>query len=558
MSQEPSATTYDFVIIGSGFGGSVSALRLTEKGYRVLVLERGKRFRDEDLPKTTWNVFKYIWAPTLRCFGILHLTPFRDVFVLHGNGVGGGSLGYANVLMQPDERLFENPAWQKFADWKTVLAPHYATARRMLGVTTNPRLWTADSVLLNIASRLGAQNTFRPTEVGVLFGGDENQEGVEVADPYFNGEGPERRTCIHCGGCMVGCRYNAKNTLVKNYLYLAEKWGAEVWAECEARDVRPLAPGQSDGARYEVVYRRSTAWLAKPEKMIRTRNVVFSAGTLGTLSLLFRCRDETKSLPKISPRLGDWVRTNSEALLGVTSREKKIDYSKGIAITSIFQADAVTAIEPVRYSVGSSFMRYLAAPLIEKGKTPLVRFSLSLLQILAHPIDFLRTHVLPGWAQRTTILLVMQTEDNYIRLRLGRSLFTLWRRKLVSQPAADRKLPGKIDIGHWVTREYARMTNSVPAGTINEGLLNVPMTAHILGGCPFGANDQEGVIDLNCEIHHYPGLYVVDGSIMPGNPGVNPSLTITALAEYAMSRIPNKPGAPTRPPIGVETLPQSR
>lgn len=556
MNPNDSATTYDFIIIGSGFGGSVSALRLTEKGYRVLVLERGKRFRDEDLPKTTWNVFKYIWAPALRCFGILQLTPFRDVFVLHGNGVGGGSLGYANVLMQPDDRLFENPAWKQFADWKTVLEPHYATARRMLGVTTNPRLWTADRVLVEIAARLGTQDTFRPTEVGVLFGEDEHQEGIDVPDPYFDGEGPTRRTCIHCGGCMVGCRYNAKNTLVKNYLYLAEKWGAEIWAECEVRDVRPLAPGQSDGARYEVVYRRSTAWLAKPEKVVRSRNVVFSAGALGTLLLLFRCRDETGSLPNISPRLGDLVRTNSEALLGVTCREKKVDYSKGIAITSIFQADAVTAIEPVRYSAGSSFMRYLAAPLIEKGKSPLVRFSLSLLQILAHPIDFLRTHVLPGWAQRTTILLVMQTEDNYIRLRLGRSLFTLWQRKLVSQPAADRKIPGKIDIGHWVTREYARKTNSVPAGTINEGLLNVPMTAHILGGVPFGRDAQEGVIDLNCEIHGHPGLYVVDGSIMPGNPGVNPSLTITALAEYAMSRIPDKPGAATRPPIGVETFAQ--
>jgi cholesterol oxidase len=558
MDQNNSPNTYDFVIIGSGFGGSVSAMRLTEKGYRVLVIERGKRFNDEDFPKTTWNVFKYLWAPVLHCFGILQLSTFRDVFVLHGSGVGGGSLGYANVLMQPDDVLFENPAWKHLADWKSVLMPHYATARRMLGVATNPHLWAADGVLREIASGLGTQDTFHPTEVGVFFGSNGQQAGVETRDPYFGGEGPVRRTCNHCGGCMVGCRNNAKNTLEKNYLYLADKWGAEIMPESTVRDVRPLPPGQPDGARYEVVYRRSTPWLSKPERSIRACNVVFSAGTLGTLHLLFRCRDETHTLPHISARLGDLVRTNSEALLGVTSRDKGIDYSEGIAITSIFRGDAVTAIEPVRYPAGSSLMRYLASPLIETGQRLPARFLRSAQQILTHPVDFLRTHVLPGWAQRTTILLVMQTEDNYIRLRLGKSLFTLWRRSLISQPADDRKIPSKIDIGHKVTREYAQKTNSAPAGTINEGLLNIPMTAHILGGCPFGRDAQEGVIDLNCEVHGYPGLYVVDGSIMPGNPGVNPSLTITALAEYAMSRIPNKEGAQARLPIGVEAESQPK
>lgn len=538
MSEE----VYDYLVIGSGFGGSVAAMRLTEKGYRVLVLERGKRYRDQDFARSNWNIFKYLWAPAIRCFGILQISPFRDVWVLHGSGVGGGSLGYANVLMRPDDRLFENPAWCRLADWKTVLQPHYEMAERMLGVTRNPRLWEADRILSEIAAGLSTQETFSPTNVGVYFG-ESGQEGVEVPDPYFGGEGPPRAACTHCGACMVGCRDNAKNTLVKNYLHFAEKWGAQVWAECEAWDVGPLPGDQTDGARYEVVYRSGTAWLARPEKCVRTRNVVFAGGSLGTLSLLFRCRDVTGSLPCLSPRLGDLVRTNSESLLGATSRGWETDYSEGIAITSIFHADPVTAIEPVRYPAGSSLMRLLSAPLIASGRSILIRILKTLGIIVAHPLDFLRAHVLPGWAQRTTILLVMQTENNYIRLRLGRSLLTLFRRKLVSTPDPEHSLPSRIDAGHLVARRFAEKTNGIPAGSLNEGLLNTPLTAHILGGCPMGLDADEGVVGLDCQVHHYPGLYVVDGSIMPANPGVNPSLTITALAEYAMSQIPAKEGA---------------
>lgn len=531
-------------------------MRLTEKGYRVLVLERGKRFRDQDLPKTSWIANRYLWMPALRCFGILQISAFKDVFVLHGCGVGGGSLGYANVLMQPDDKLFENPAWKHLADWKSVLLPHYDTARRMLGVARNPRLWQADHVLREIAGELGTQETFQPTEVSVFFGREDSQEGEQVADPFFGGEGPARHTCNYCGGCMVGCQYNAKNTLVKNYLYLAEKWGAEVWPECEVHNIRPLPPDQPDGARYEVVYHSSTAWPFKPERIIRSRNVIVSASTLGTLRLLFRCRDITGSLPRISSHLGNLVRTNSEALLGATSREKTIDYSKGIAITSIFHADPVTTVEPVRYSAGSSLMRFLAGPLVESGGNFPSRFFRTIKKIINRPVDFMRTHVMPGWAQRTTILLVMQTEDNHLRMRLGRHLLTFWRRNLVSEPVSNAGIPSKIDIGHQVTRTFARRINAAPAGTIFEGLLNKPLTAHILGGCPFGLDEQEGVIDLNCQVHNYPGLYVVDGSIMPGNPGVNPSLTITALAEYAMSRIPPKPEARVRQPLGVQMVDQ--
>lgn len=538
---------FDYVIVGSGFGGSVSAMRLTEKGYSVLVMERGKRFRDHEFAKSNWHVRKYVWLPILRCFGILQISTFRDVFVLHGSGVGGGSLGYANVLMEPDDKLFAAPAWSHLADWKTILKPHYATAKRMLGVNPNPCFWPADQVMHEIAKELGAVATFRPTDVGVFFG----KPGETVPDPYFGGEGPDRTGCLHCGGCMVGCRYGAKNTLVKNYLYLAEKWGAQVWPECEVRDVRPLPPHQRDGARYEVLYCSSTRWLRKPEHSVRARNVILSAGSLGTLRLLFRCRDVTRSLPEISPRLGDMVRTNSEALLGSSARSLDVNYSEGIAITSIFHADEVTAVEPVRYPAGSSLMRFLGGPLVNSGGSVLVRFLKTVSQIFTRPIDFAKTHLLPGWAQRTTILLVMQTEDNRIRLRLGRSLYTAWRRNLVSKPDADHAIPSKIDIGHEVTRMFAKKTNGIPAGSVNEGLLNIPMTAHILGGCPMGLNANDGVVNLDCEINNYPGLFVVDGSIVPANPGVNPSLTITALSEYAMSHVPPKEGAQVRPPIGI-------
>lgn len=546
MARGENADVYDYVVIGSGFGGSVSAMRLTEKGYRVLVLERGRRFRDEDFARSNWNVWRYIWLPAARCFGILQISPFRDVFVLHGAGVGGGSLGYANVLMVPGEEMFAAPAWRHLADWKQILAPHFETAGRMLGVARNPRLWPADAWLREIAGELGQSDTFQPTPVGTFFG-DPGREGEEVPDPYFGGEGPVRRGCTHCGGCLVGCRHNAKNTLVKNYLYFAEKWGAQIQAEAQVSDIRPLPEDQPDGARYEVIYRRSTAWYWAPQRRIRARNVICAAGALGTLRLLFRCRDITRSLPRLSPRLGDLVRTNNEALLGVTNRGTDVDCSQGIAITSIFHADAVTTVEPVRYPAGSDLMRILQGPLIEAG-TVAQRLWQSLLDFLRRPGDFLITHVRPGWAKRSTIILVMQTEESRIKMRFGRSLFTLGRRNLVSQADAHQPVPGQSRLGHLVTRRLAQKTGGIPAGTINEGLLGISMTAHILGGCPFGLDSGQGVVDLNCQVHHYPGLYVTDGSIMPANPGVNPSLTIAALAEYAMSRVPAVPGR-ARPPL---------
>ena len=540
----------DFAIIGSGFGGSVCAMRLVEKGYSVLVLERGKRYRDQDFPRTDWGVHKLLWLPPLRWFGIWEWTLLNGGMIQHGSGVGGGSLVYCNVLLEPSDALFEAPGWREMADWKSVLRPHYDTAKRMLGATPNPREWPADRALKSIAGDLGMGHTYQPTQVGVFFD-EERAEGEVVADPYFGGEGPERQACTHCGGCVTGCRHNAKNTLPKNYRYLAEKWGAEVRAEAQVTDIRPLPEGQPDGARYEIVYQRTTAWLHKPERRVRARNVVVSAGALDTNRLLLRCRDETRSLPALSPRLGDAVRTNSEALMGVASRGLEHgDFSEGVAITSVIQVDEVTHVEPVRMPEGSSFMcKMITSPLVEGGGNILQRMLKTAWQMVRHPIDLLHYKLFLHTARRCTTLLVMQTEDTAMKFRLGRNAFTGFRRNLVTQRDEERPIQTDIEIAHRVARMFAAKVDGVAAGFFNETVLDIPSTAHIMGGAPFGRNAGEGLIDLNCEVFGYPGLYVVDGSIVPGNPGVNPSLTITALAEYAMSQVTPKEGAALREPL---------
>jgi len=520
-------------------------MRLTEKGYSVLVIERGKRFEDHDFPKTNWNLPRFLWLPALRCFGVFQMTFLNGQLALHGDGVGGGSLMYGNVLMEPDDRLFQSPAWRHLADWKTILKPHYQIAHRMLGVARNPKLWLADEKMKEIAQELGRGDTFQALNVGVFFG-DPEEEGQTVPDPYFDGEGPARAGCTHCGGCMVGCRYNAKNTLTKNYLYFAEKMGADVIAEVEVTDIRPLTmDGRRsivngplsvvDSARYEVIYQSATK-IFKRKETIYANNVIVSAGALGTMELLFRCRDVTQSLPLISQRLGDNVRTNSENIMGVTSRETGADFSKGIAISSIFQADDVTRIEPVRYSDGSSFIRVMTAPHVE-GNSPLVRFVKTIWELIRHPIDFLYSKFFSSWARYTTILLVMQVEENLTHIRLGRNIFTFFRRGLVIKPDADHPVPTQIPIGNRVTRALAQKVNGISQAAFTDSLFNFPTTAHLMGGVPFGRDDKEGVINLDFQVFNYPGLYIVDGSVMPANPGVNPSLTITALAEYAMSKI---------------------
>lgn len=523
---------YDYVIIGSGFGGSVSAMRLTEKGYSVLVLEKGKRFNDNDFAKSNWQYWKYLWLPALRAHGILQISLLKGVMVLHGAGVGGGSLGYANVLEVPTDETFATPAWNAPLPWGHLLKPHYETAKRMLGAARNPKLWKADLVLKEFAEKQNMGHTFRATDVGAYFG----EAGVTVRDPFFGGEGPDRAGCQHCGGCMVGCRHNAKNTLPKNYLYFAEKNGAKVRSEVEVTDVQPSTV---ENSRYTVTFQDSTR-LLKRKETIHARNVIFSAGVMGTMKLLLNLRDVKKSLPNLSGKLGSMVRTNSEGLLGSVARKSDINYSEGVSISSIYNHDEMTRIEPVRYPDGSSLMRFLAAPLIDTNVSIPVRILKFFWWALIHPLDFLKALFLPGWAHNVTILLVMQHADNRMRFRIGRSLFTLFRTGMVADEEPGYEINAQVKGSHEITREFARQTNGVALGSIGENLLGMPTTAHILGGAPMGRNADEGVVEENFAIHNYEGLYIVDGSIMPANPGVNPSLTITALAEYAMSKMPGK------------------
>jgi cholesterol oxidase len=542
--------TYDYVIIGSGFGGSVSAMRLTEKGYSVLVVEKGKRFNDNDFAKTNWQFWKYLWLPVLRAFGILQISILKGVMVLHGVGVGGGSLGYANVLEVPSSETFATPAWNHFLAWGEILKPHYETAGQMLGAARNPKLWKADTILHDIAERRGMGHTFRATEVGAYFG----EPGIHVHDPYFNGAGPDRAGCKHCGACMVGCRYNAKNTLPKNYLYFAEKNGANIISEAEVIDIRPLKldrqgsyvnPQQSAGdlPRYEINYQTSTAFAKGKPKTVLAGQVILSGGVMGTVKLLLTLRDVKKSLPNLSPQLGRMVRTNSEALLGSVARKSDINYSEGVSISSIYNHDPITRVEPVRYPDGSSLMRYLAAPLIDTDVSVPMRILKFVGWAFVHPRDFLKALVLPGWAHNVTIILVMQHADNRMRFQMGRSFFTLYRRGMLAEREPGYEIHAQVKGSHELTRDFAKRTNGISLGSLGENLLNLPTTAHILGGVPIGKDASEGVVDENFVVHNYPGLYVIDGSIMPANPGVNPSLTITALAEYAMSKIGKKVNA---------------
>ncbi len=542
---------FDFIIIGSGFGGSVSAMRLAEKGYSVLVLERGKRYNAQDFPRTNWNIFKYLWLPALRCFGFQGLNFFDDLWLLNGSGVGGGSLVYASTHIRPPKAFYEGQEWSELADWETELAPHYETADRMLGTAENPKFWAADHHLYEIAKEQGQEDTFSPTPVGIYFG----EPGVSVPDPFFNGEGPDRSGCIHCGGCMVGCRHNAKNTLDKNYLYFADKYGAQVWPESNVLDIRPLYGPHPGAARYEIEFEKITDWFMKRKSTVRARNVVVSAGVLGTVNLLLKCRDENKSLPLLSQRLGKRVRSNSEAIMGVTARGDDVSYSDGVAITSHYWVDDVTSVEPVRYAPGQSFMRNLMLPFINERGTMKQRLTTLVKQTLANPLDFFHVRVMPKFAERTTFLLIMQTVENRMALKRGRSIWTLFRKNLVSEMDKSRPIPPVIDAGQEVVHRFAEKSNGVPMVGINDAL-DIPNTAHILGGCDIGANAASGVIDINHQAFNYPGLYVADASVMPANLGVNPSLTITAMSERAMSKIPNKQEAgkvaPLQQPDGLE------
>jgi cholesterol oxidase len=520
---------FDWLVIGSGFGGSVSALRLVEKGHSVGVLECGRRFADDELPESTADLKRYFWRPRLGMKGIFRMTTFKDVSVVSGCGVGGGSLGYANTLYVPPKAFFEDRQWADMEDWESELAPHYAEARRMLGVVQNPYDDPADQLLRELGEELGVSDTYNKTPVGVYFG----EPGKTVPDPFFGGEGPERTGCRLCGRCMVGCPHGAKNTLVKNYLYLAEKRGARVMPERTVIDIRPL--GSPDGAGgYEVESVRSGAWLRRERRVQRARGVVVAAGPLGTNKLLQRCRTGG-SLPRISRRLGELVRTNSESILAVTVPEDyPEDLVKRIAITSSIYPDPNTHIETVTYGDAGDSMHRLNTLLVGDG-TRATRPLKLLVQIALHPRRLLQVMFPKHWSRRTIIVLVMQTLDNAIALRPRKGPFgSLWLR---TEQDAERPNPTFIPVANEAAKWFAKRTGGIAQSSISEALFNIPTTAHILGGAVIGPDPSRGVLDGRQRVFGYENLLVCDGSVVPANVGVNPSLTITALAERAMSHV---------------------
>ena len=518
---------FDFIIVGSGFGGSVSAMRLAQKGYRVAVIEAGKRWASSDFPKSNWNAFKYLWAPKLRCFGIQNITLLKGVMVLHGSGVGGGSLVYANTLMRPSPSVFDDPAWSDSVRWQEELSPHYETARRMLGVTLNRALMEGEQTLQRVAERMNSADSFHATEVGVFFG----KPNQTVPDPYFDGAGPERTGCNLCGGCMVGCRFGAKNTLDKNYLYFAESWGARVFPELKVTRLLPVLDG------YEVETEQVTALLSPAGPRLRAKRVIVAAGVLGTVELLLKNRDQYGTLPALSQRLGDFVRTNGESLLGATSFDAHRELSRGIAIGAAFHPNSLTKIESVRYPSGSGAMRLLAVPLTPNGNA-LTRPLKMLWRMLARLPRMLRLWRVRDWARSTVILLVMQSVDQHLRLRLGRSLLG----RGLKDTATDAPVPSYLPLAQEAAQLLAEELQGEAQNVISEVLLNTPATAHILGGCCIGRDSASGVIDERHQVFGYPGLYVCDGSVVPGNLAVNPSLTISALAERFASFFPRAPG----------------
>jgi cholesterol oxidase len=541
-----SSRDFDFIVIGSGFGGSVSAHRLTEKGYRVAVMEMGRRWTPENLPTTNWLIWRWIWRPELALRGFFNITPFRHVMILHGCAVGGGSITWANTSLVPPDTIWDRGSWAGLTDWKREMPSHYRTALRMLGVEENRILGPADQILKRAADAEGVGDTFYRTRVAVLEGPEGDPGGRPCPDPYFGGEGPERATCVGCGGCMMGCRYNAKNTLDKNYLYLAEKHGAQVFAETRVVDVKPLN-GKPDGSEgYEVRTVKSTAWVGKEPRRFTCRGVVFAGSALGSMDLLFRLR-ESGSLPQISDQLGHRVRTNAESLIGVRVPHSDADLSLGLAIGSGFYLDEHTHIEATRYPAGSDAMGLLATVLTEG--TPGWRRILLWLKNLAfgllrHPLRTTRCLHPFGWARESIILLCMQTLDGHIEMKLGRPWFWPFQKMLMSH---GKRIPTCIPQANEFARRLAAAAGGTPMSMVTEILFDVPGTAHVLGGCPIGGSPAEGVVDARHQVYGYRNLYVCDGSVISANLGVNPSLTICALTERAMSYIEPTTNADERP-----------
>ncbi len=519
---------FDFLIVGSGFGGSVSALRLVEKGYRVAVLEQGSDYSSGDFAKTTWDLRRWLWMPRLGFRGIMQLRFFRDVTVLAGSGVGGGSLGYACTLPTPKASFFQAQGWGELGDWQRELAPHYDTAKRMLGVTPVPRLFAADRVLLRVAEKRGQAASFQVPEVGVYFG----VAGRTAPDPYFGGAGPERQGCRLCGACMTGCRHGAKNSLDKNYLYLARKRGLTLLADTEVVDVAPAGVGY----RVRALQGRGGFAFRRRALELTADHVIFAAGALGTVELLLKLK-QRGSLPALSDELGRRVRTNEESLIAVTTSSREHTMSEGVAIGSLLQTDERSHVETVRYGRGSGFWRLLALPHVARDLPGAFKIIFALLSVLRHPLRFLRAWTVPDWAQYTAILLYMRSFEGSLRFRLRRGAFGA---SMGTSTDGGPKPRAHMPEASELAEQYAREANGVPISLFSETLLNVPTTAHLLGGCCMGETAATGVIDTRHRVFGHPGLFVIDGSAVSANPGVNPSLTITALAERALSFIPPK------------------
>lgn len=532
----------DVVVIGSGFGGSVAALRLAEKGYRVRVYEAGRRFEDEDFAKTSWNLRRYLWAPMLGCFGVQRIHRLPHVMILAGAGVGGGSLNYANTLYQPGAAFFEDAQWRGIAEWESELAPHYVTAKRMLGVVERyPHTGPVERIMAGAADDLGVGSTFRHAPVGVWFG----KPGERAPDPFFGGEGPERTGCTLCGNCMVGCRVGAKNTLMKNYLALAERRGVAIEPMRTVSEVRALPDGG-----FAVTTQRSGAWFRHARTTVTARQVVLAAGTWGTQQLLHRMK-VSGALPRVSEAVGRLTRTNSEALDGAVavSVPEPLELAHGIAITTSFHVDARTHVENVRYGPGSNLMGALATVLVPGDRQLGARLRSLVAQVLRSPVRQFRLGNLRRWSERGIIALVMQTADNSLTLSLRRRFGRL---VMTSAQGHGEPNPSYLPQAHTAVAAIAARVEAdggVPAAARGSWpeVFGIPLTAHFLGGAVISASPADGVIDAYHRVWGHPGLHVVDGAAVPANPGVNPSLTITALAERALSYWPRRGEDDERP-----------